>query len=48
MEEKEEVDIYTIGMYDEELEEEMRDSMFCDLYGGCAGPSCRNYYQCHD
>lgn len=44
----EEVDIYTIGMYDEDLEEEMKDSMPCDLYGGCAGSACRNWYNCHN
>lgn len=44
----EEEDIYTIGMYDKELMEEMQDSMFCDLYGGCKGTSCRNWVKCHN
>ena len=45
---EEEVDIYTIGMYDEDLAEEMADSMPCDLYGMCAGTSCRNWINCHN
>lgn len=46
--EDEDTNIFTIGMNDDDLEDEMADSMFCDLYGGCAGPNCRNWINCHN
>ena len=32
----------------EDMYEEFEDSMPCDLYGGCAGSACRNWYNCHN
>lgn len=33
---------------EEDMYEEFEDSMPCDLYGGCAGSTCRNWYNCHN
>ena len=28
------------------MEQDIADSSHCDLYGVCAGASCKNYYKC--
>lgn len=32
----------------DELEEELRDNMYCDTYGYCEGISCPNWINCHN